>query len=309
MKRLRIGLQGVGKIARDQHIPALRGSDAFELVACASRNATVEGVANFHDLAAMLEGRPDLDAVSVCTPPQAHYEAVKMALKAGKHVFLEKPPCTTLREFEELVALARVANRTLFQTWHSRYAKAVAPARAWLKDRTLRGGRVLWKENVRQWHPGQSWIWAAGGFGVFDPGINAISILTEIAPAPVFVRSAMLQVPSNCQSPIAADITFVTDAGAAIVAEFDFREEGHQIWTIELSTDAGVLELKNGGADLTINGKEIAVPDEAEEYPRLYGRFADLIRAGACDVDARPFQLVTDAFFVGARRLVEPFED
>ena len=41
---------------------------------------------------------------------------------------------------------------------------------------------VTWKEDVRHWHPGQQWIWEAGGFGVFDPGINALSIVTKIMP-------------------------------------------------------------------------------------------------------------------------------
>ena len=58
---LKVGLVGIGKIARDQHIPAIRANPEFQLVACASRNATVEGAANFADLAAMLAGVPDLD--------------------------------------------------------------------------------------------------------------------------------------------------------------------------------------------------------------------------------------------------------
>ena len=42
--RLKTGLLGIGKIARDQHIPALAGNSSFDLVACASRNAKVDGV-------------------------------------------------------------------------------------------------------------------------------------------------------------------------------------------------------------------------------------------------------------------------
>ena len=85
---MKIGLLGIGKIARDQHIPALRASSDFELVACASRNASVEGVANFKDLESMLAGMPQLDCVSICTPPQAHFAAALTALRAGKHVML-----------------------------------------------------------------------------------------------------------------------------------------------------------------------------------------------------------------------------
>jgi D-galactose 1-dehydrogenase len=45
---------------------------------------------------------------------------------------------------------------------------------------------VIWREDVRVWHPGQDWIWQPGGLGVFDPGINALSIITHILPARSF---------------------------------------------------------------------------------------------------------------------------
>jgi predicted dehydrogenase len=304
----RIGIVGIGKIARDQHIPAIGGSGCFELVACASRHARVDGVDNYPDLAAMLEGRGDLDAIAICTPPQVHYEAAQLALESGKHVLLEKPPCATTRQLEDLAARARRTGRTLFQTWHSRYAAGVAPAREWLKTRTIISGRIIWKEDVRQWHPGQTWIWRAGGFGVFDPGINAISILTDIASAELFVSEAKLYFPSNCEAPIAADLTFTTDAGAPIAAEFDFRQVGPQSWDIELQTDDGALALAMGGSVLRIDGVEIGVSDEGE-YPALYRRFAELIGNAQSDVDSRPFQLTADAFLVGARTTVEPFVD
>lgn len=53
---LRIGIVGVGKIARDQHFPAIAATDGAELIAVASRNATVEGVANYKTLDEMLAG-------------------------------------------------------------------------------------------------------------------------------------------------------------------------------------------------------------------------------------------------------------
>ena len=70
-----------------------------------------------------------------------------------------------------------------------------------------RRARSTWKEDVRQWHPGQTWIWEAGGFGVFDPGINALSILTTLHPgAHLSRRPQRCIVPSNCETPIAAQI-------------------------------------------------------------------------------------------------------
>lgn len=168
-KVISLGVVGIGKIARDQHLPAIAAEPGFALTACASRHAEVNGVRNYQDLPALLAAEPELDAVSLCAPPQVRYGQARAALEAGKHVMLEKPPGATLGEVAALDALARERGLTLFATWHSRCASAVEPARAWLATRTIRAVQVRWKEDVRRWHPGQQWIWEPGGLGVFDP--------------------------------------------------------------------------------------------------------------------------------------------
>jgi predicted dehydrogenase len=306
---LRIALVGVGKIARDQHIPALAANRHYELVACASRNATVDGVQNFPDIESLLEQVPALDAVSICTPPQAHFAAAMAALRAGKHVMLEKPPAATTRQIALLADEAAARGCTLFQTWHSRFAAGVDAARDWLRSRELRRGRITWKEDVHHWHPGQRWIWEPGGFGVFDPGINALSILTDILPREVNVERAVLEFPQNQQAPIAAQLELRTVDGVSIQADFDFRQKGEQSWDIELETASGSLKLSRGGGGLEIDGKTLMLDEGlAGEYPRLYQRFAALCDAGKSEVDWRPFQLVADAFLVGERRTVAPHQ-
>jgi D-galactose 1-dehydrogenase len=163
---------------------------------------------------------------------------------------------------------------------------------------------------VRQWHPGQTWLWEAGGFGVFDPGINALSLFTEILREPVFVERAELQVPENCASPIAADLTLRLGSGVSVAAAFDFRHTGVQTWDIDVQTGDGALKLSAGGAGLSINGAPVRTggnDDLHGEYKSIYRRFAELVSQNRSDVDARPFQLVADAFLVGHCRAVEPF--
>ena len=306
---LKLGLVGIGKIARDQHIPALAADPRFELVATASRNASVDGVASFTSVEAMLAAVPELDAISICTPPQAHFDAALAALRAGKHVMLEKPPAATTREITLLQAEAAKHGRTLFQTWHSRFAAGVDAARDWVRDRTLTGGTITWKEDVHHWHPGQQWIFDAGGLGVFDPGINALSVLTEVLAEEVVVHKAVLEFPANQQAPIAAQIDLRTQAGVTVNTVFDFRQKGEQTWDIELVTTSGRLRLSHGGGALAIDGQPVAADAAlAGEYPRLYARFAELCAAGRSEVDWRPFQLVADAFLIGERRTVAPHQ-
>lgn len=304
---LRLGLVGIGKIARDQHLPAIAASPAFELVATASRNACLPDVPGFDDVAAMLAAHPELDAVSICTPPAGRDRIAAAVLAAGKHVMIEKPPGATVAEVQALAGRAKAACVTLFASWHSREADAVAPARAWLARRTVRRARINWREDIRTWHPGQEWILAPGGFGVFDPGINALSIATAILPGVLAVDSATLDVPANRQSPIAAGLNLVMDREVPLTCGFDFLQTGPQSWDIAVETDDGTLKLREGGARLFIDGAEQAVA-QGGEYPRLYARFAELVAAGASDVDLRPLQLVADAFLVGERHTVAPFD-
>jgi predicted dehydrogenase len=265
----------------------------------------VDGVANFADIESLLAEVASLDAISICTPPQAHFEAALAALRAGKHVMLEKPPAATTRQIALLQAEAARHGRTLFQTWHSRFAAGVDAARDWLRGRTLTGGTITWKEDVHHWHPGQQWIWEPGGLGVFDPGINALSVLTEVLSDEVFVHTAVLEFPENQQAPIAARLALLTQAGVTVNAEFDFRQKGEQTWDIELFTTSGSLRLSHGGGALEIDGQPLGADEAlAGEYPRLYARFAELCAAGESEVDWRPFQLVADAFLVGERRTV-----
>jgi D-galactose 1-dehydrogenase len=307
MTKLRLAIVGFGKIATVRHIPAIAATSGVELVAIADPKATSPDVPNFSSLDALLRDGPPIDAVTLCTPPQVRSVQARLALEAGKHVMLEKPPGATVSEIAPLLSVAQAAKRTLFATWHSRFAPAVEPARALLADRKIKHVTIVWKEDVRVWHPGQDWIFAAGGFGVFDPGINALSILTHILPRPVFVTRAELGFPANREAPIVVEMDMADAAGLPIKVEFDFRQIPPQNWDIRIETDRGPLVMSGGGAKMS-DGDKVVVDATKEEYPALYRRFVELAPKGECDVDLAPLQIVADAFLLGRRRTVEAFE-
>lgn len=304
---IQLGIVGVGKIVRDQHLPALAKDQDYRLVAAASRHGKVEDIPNFPTIEAMLDAVPELEAVSLCMPPQFRYDAARTALVAKKHVFLEKPPGATVSEVEDLKALAAANGVCLFASWHSRYAPAVEAARAFLGSTKIRSAAIIWKEDVRRWHPNQEWIWAPGGFGVFDPGINALSIATHILP-PMFISSAELDFPENRASPVAAHVTFRTSDGLPVTMELDWLQTGPQSWDILAETDRGKMVLSGGGSKLAVDGRVVHEGPEAE-YPMLYKRFAEIVRAGTSDVDLAPLQHVADAFMLGKRNVVQAFFD
>lgn len=305
---VKLALVGLGKIARDQHLPAIAATPGLELAAIASRNAALPDLPAYPDVAALLAAEPDVGAVSLCTPPQGRFAQARAALAAGRHLMLEKPPGASLAEVQELGRMAQAAGLSIFATWHSREAAAVEPARAFLRNRKIRKVEVVWREDVRHWHPGQQWIWEPGGLGVFDPGINALSIVTRILPEAMRLTAADLEFPANRDAPIAAKLAFETASGAPVSADFDWRQTGPQTWDVRVDTDQGAIALSKGGSVLIREGEPPqTAPDE--EYKRLYRRFAALIAEGGSDLDLSPLTHVADAFLLGRRLVVDAFED
>lgn len=312
--KIKLAIVGVGKIVQDQHLPSIEQLENYQLVATASRNGAVEGVRAYTRIESMLDAESELQAVALCMPPQYRFAAAQLALSKGLHVLLEKPPGASVSEVEQLQRLAAQNGVSLYATWHSRHAAAVQEAKCLLAEQSILSVRLTWREDVCKWHPGQQWIWQAGGLGVFDPGINGLSILSHVLPETVRVTGAQLSFPSNKAAPIAASIQLATASGAAVVAEMDWRARSDEVWNIEIATKASSLVISEGGAKLSVDGKPIeltasANPHQYREYIGIYRRFAELIENAESDVDLTPLKLVADAFLLADRKIVEPFSD
>ncbi|OZU88318.1 dehydrogenase [Virgibacillus indicus] len=130
MKKLRMGIIGVGGIAQGRHIPAfLQLQDRVELTAVNDMNQErAEEVAekfsiphvfsNYHDLF------KEVDAVTICTPNKFHAEISIAALAAGVHVLCEKPMAMTAEECERMVEASKKAGKLLSIGYHYRYTEA-----------------------------------------------------------------------------------------------------------------------------------------------------------------------------------------
>lgn len=113
MEKIRIGVIGIGDIS-DVYLNNLKKYDAVEVIACASRGlekaqrkAAQHGIPRAYASGAEVIADPDVDLILNLTTPQAHYEYNLAALKAGKHVYTEKPLAMTYAEGKELISLAR----------------------------------------------------------------------------------------------------------------------------------------------------------------------------------------------------------
>jgi len=291
----KIALVGIGKIAHDQHIPAIDNNPDWTLAATVSRNADIDGVENYTNIDSLLATRPDIDTISLAIPTSPRFEYASKALRAGRHVMLEKPPGASVAECLGLEQLAKQQGVSLYATWHSRYANGISDTRNWLAARRLKRLTINWKEDVRVWHPDQEWIWDPSGLGVFDPGINALSIMTEILSVPVHLVEATLDTPSNRQTPIAARLQFYHPDGAVVEANFDWRQTEEPVWQLAIETDDDEIELSFGASSLSL------------EYKRLYQRMSEHRSHRSIDMDLAPLIHVADACMLGQRVEVEPF--
>jgi predicted dehydrogenase len=305
MKPIRIAIIGYGKIAEDQHVPSIRANPRFELVASSSRSG--HGVEKrFTDWRELIRSVEGLEAVAITTPPGPRYTIARECIFAGLHCLLEKPPTAGLAEIADLSCVAEAQGVSLFTTWHAQHHSTVETAAKALAGKRIRSMRIQWHEDVHKWHPRQQWIWQAGGFGVFDPGINAFSIATRIFPGTLLVQSADLSVPENAQTAIAAEVSFYSpEADGALGASLDWRRTEGEEWTITIETSDGTnVRLEDGGARLILNG-EPSADNGIGEYPDIYRTFVGLIDERRSLVDVAPLRLVADCLLVGKRTIVE----
>src|SRR5690349_4476182 len=113
-----IGVIGCGQIAQAVHLPVLSRLPGVRVTALADTDATrlsqaaarVPRAACFSDYARLL-ATPEVDAVVICAPPALHAEVAVAALKANKHVYLEKPLATTLEDADRVCEVWRQSGR------------------------------------------------------------------------------------------------------------------------------------------------------------------------------------------------------
>jgi predicted dehydrogenase len=127
MTALRIGVIGPG-IMGEQYVRIYAAHPRAAVVAlCGRTEARVTRLADaygipgrYADVADLLAD-PNVDAVVVATPDDAHAEPVRMALEAGKHVLCEKPFTTSLAEADSLLALSRKSGVKLQVAFNHRW--------------------------------------------------------------------------------------------------------------------------------------------------------------------------------------------
>ena len=154
-REIRIGLLGFGAMGRThtwavQNLPFFYNELPFQAITagvCTTSTEKSERVAKAFSipLAACDEDAliydPTIDVIDICTPNICHYETLKKAILAGKHVLCEKPLCVNAAQANELEALAKQSNKTLGMVFNNRWLSPVLRAKQIIADGRL--GRIL----------------------------------------------------------------------------------------------------------------------------------------------------------------------
>lgn len=181
MKKLNLAIAGSGYSARLFHVPFFKIDPRFNIKKFFERSTerSKEWVADaeiVRDYARLLT--PDIDLVVITTPNQTHYDMVKAALLAGKHVLVEKPLVATSSEAIELANLAKERNVVLYVYQNRRWDSHILAAQQILAqgllgepiDCEIRIDRFAKTKNPKVWKETGD----AGTGLVYDLGVHLI---------------------------------------------------------------------------------------------------------------------------------------
>src|SRR3989449_1568103 len=136
VKRYRGAVIGAGGIARQSHLPALRGAlgarvDVVALVDSAADVSPVDTIPLLTRLEQLHELAP-LDFIDICTPTASHLELTLWGLEQGYHVVCEKPVALTRGEAERIAAAARASGRIVMPCHQYRHNPVWMKVKEWL---------------------------------------------------------------------------------------------------------------------------------------------------------------------------------
>ena len=218
MRKLKIGIVGLGRVASKTHIPVLRSIENVEVVAGAEINPErADRVKNLFGLESVyceysdMCSSEELDGVYVCLPNFLHREACARALERGLHVLCEKPMGISSEEAKELADLARRKNLILMPGYKKRYARNFSRAKKLLESGVL--GKVVQVQGTFMtpgpyisWDPKSDWYLEPKWHGViYDSACHLVDLLLYLVPNQIKRVQTMVHngfngydTPTNC---------------------------------------------------------------------------------------------------------------
>ena len=280
--KLRVGIIGSGGIAEGAHAPGYKAlPDDCELVACCDvRPERAKAFAERFDLAHWytdyreLLTLPELDAVSICTPPFMHRDATVAALDAGLHVLCEKPMAMNVAEAQDMVAAAERAGKVLTIGHQQRFSPAAQAVKRAVDAGEL--GDIYYAKTAALRNRGAP-TWGVfhirelnGGGPLIDIGVHALDVTMWLmgSPRPVAVFGATYMA-------LAHRPGLKNRMGTINVEEYDVEDLA-----------AALVRFDNGATLMLETSWLLQMTERGASYTQLFGT------EGSARLD--PFQIVRD---------------
>jgi myo-inositol 2-dehydrogenase / D-chiro-inositol 1-dehydrogenase len=158
-KSLKVGLVGCGQVAEFKHLLVLQRLAGVEVVAVADIDPErLRHVADRYNIrhryadVALLLNHPSLEAVAVCVPPDQHAAVAIPAMRAKKHLLIEKPLALSSEDCDRIIENARQCSTRIMVGFHMRWHRLVQQARAMIEQGllgTIEAIRTVWNSPIR----------------------------------------------------------------------------------------------------------------------------------------------------------------
>jgi len=291
-RRIGFALVGIGKLTQKQLIPALRTTRVARLTALVSghadkakRVAAAEGVPErniySYETFDRIVDNPDVDVVYVVLPNSMHAEYTIRALRAGKHVYCEKPMAVTPAECEQMIAAARKAVRQLgigyrlhFEPYNQELIRIARERELGaLKFIAATAGTV---PDPNQWRLDKK---LSGGGSMVDIGIYALQAVRTVTgeePVSVSARATMWK---DIDETLAFSMTFPSGLLASCVSTY-----AAHVSRVDVAATAGNFGLEpalyyHGIKGFRSDGKPFAFAD-MDQFAAEMDDFAVCVRDG-----------------------------
>lgn len=268
--KIKIGLLGCGGIAQT-HLEAIAHVSRIELVSVQDVNAeAAERAARKYNVRAVT--KPEdifsdkaVQAVVICVPPVFHFDFIKKAVQAGKHVMCEKPFTMTLKEAEEIKKVSKKSTKVLTMASKFRFVNDVNEARKLVRSGVI--GDVVMAEVIfcsivdmqKRWNSDPK---VSGGGVLIDNGSHAADVIRYVVGP---IKSVYAQAGRPVQ-----------DMAVEDTARLHFETEGHVIGMVDLSWSLykhtpNYLNIFGTKGTIEVGWAQSLVWDAKEKTSKIFG--------------------------------------
>ncbi|MCL4545406.1 MAG: Gfo/Idh/MocA family oxidoreductase [Chloroflexi bacterium] len=294
---LNVALIGAGGIARGAHLPAWRVQPDAEVTLlvdvrldAAQKLAQEFGIPRVSaDVQSAFED-PSIDVVDLCLPHNLHVPMALAALRAGKHVLLEKPIAVNLPSARQIIAASQEAHSIFMQAENWRYQPVSVAAADLLRSGVL-GDPFMLKVSMEFYFRSKEGSWrmqreVSGGGVLIDSGIHAVSVARMLMGEIREVIAARGRQIWDELAPSEDTIAILTHFAGGSIGIIDFSWSTHHersYFGFEVFGTDGSLsfDLASGGLTIIRDGRreERQVP-WSSGFTEEIRHFLDCIRDG-----------------------------